>query len=135
MKLKEVSIAVTPLNEQPYIMIQGKVDAWHASTVEDVVESFIIQGTPEITLDISRASFPDVEGLSTLIRTLRVASDEMRMSVVASDSTSAILSRANLSAEVLVAESGEHTTSVQKEYYSSRWMPRKSERRELPLAA
>jgi anti-anti-sigma regulatory factor len=138
MKLKELAITVTPQQGLPHVTIQGKVDSWHARTVEDVFESFVLQDTPQISVDISRASFVDVESLSSLVRALRIASTDMRMALVAADSTVDILKKAGLGPEIAVMtadEAGVDESSAPREYYSSRWTPPKTNQDELPLAA
>lgn len=138
MKPKELAITVTPQDGLPHVTIQGKVDSWHAHTVEDVFESFLLQDTEALSVDISRASFTGIESMSCLIRTLRVASKDMQMALVAGDSTAELLRRAGLGPEVIVRtreEVGDDDSALPKEYFSSRFVPRKSRQDELPLAA
>ncbi len=136
MKKRELSITVTPQQGLPHVIVEGYVDSWHAQTLEDVVESFIEQEAEAISIDISEARFSGIESISSLIRSIRIASCDMRLALVAGDSTAAILQQANLGPEIVV-RTPEEVNSPRRpaEYYSSRFVPKKSTFDELPLAA
>lgn len=138
MQRKEVAIQVAPQDGVPYVTISGQIDDWHAATVDDVLTSFVQQDTDALTLDLSSASFVGVESLSGLIRSIRTVSVLMDTAIIAGDKTAELLRRADLGPDVKIAANSELDDSSvvrPREYYSSRFVPRQKDDRELPLAA
>lgn len=137
MECAELKVSVNTLNGSPLITVTGKTDVWYAQALEDVISGLPIS-TRALTLDISSASFPEVESLSTLIRMLRIVSGELRVAVIAGGSTVSMLRLAGLEPRVVFCMSHEQAADVVRvkpEYLTSRRMAKTSRVRELPLAA
>lgn len=115
--------------------VRGDVDAWHSQALEDMMEGFILQDAAALTLDVSQASFSDVESISNLVRMLRTAQTEMKVTTVASGKIAEVLGRANLSLVVADRGTDEQSANTVREYLTSRRMAPKTVERELPLAA
>ncbi|MEN6370494.1 MAG: hypothetical protein ABFD64_00620 [Armatimonadota bacterium] len=134
----EPTIGISTLNSYPLITLNGTVTAWHERALEDVIDNCIAEGAGSVTLDISRASFPEAESLSMLIRTLRISCRYAHIAVVAGDRTSAILASAKLGSNVDILATLDEAFDVPRpmpEYLTSRRITQTEEKLELPVAA
>jgi len=133
-----LSVSIRSLAGLPLVAVSGTIDAWQIETVDSIVQRFPLDDRPVLVLDLSDATFTDVESLSGLIRLLRTASGEMRIAAVTTAAISAVLRCANLEPGVTLCstiDSAEEMLRSQPEYLTSRWMAAKAEEEELPLAA
>lgn len=138
MEHQELAVSITASYDFPIVTIQGAVKPSNAHTVEDIIDGFYRQDTSSLVLDISRASCPDVESTSALVRAIRVSKAEMRVATIASSKLASVLKVAKLGPAIKVCDSIDEAAQFvcpEQDYYTSRWMASKSNDEELPLAA
>ena len=134
----DLKISISEFRGAPLVTVEGTMDACRAQSLEDVMESFMLDGTDELILDVTQASFSDVEGASSLIRTLRIVSRDLRVSVVAPSKLAGTLKCAGLEPYLTMCSSLDQVYEGGKkgeEFLTSRWMARAADDSELPLAA
>ncbi|MEN6521953.1 MAG: hypothetical protein ABFD46_12490 [Armatimonadota bacterium] len=134
----EPTIAINTLSSYPLVTLKGTVTTWHGLALDDVIDNCITEGAGSVTLDITQASFPEAESLSTLIRTLRISCRYAHIAVVAGDRTAAILSSAKLGSNVDILATLDEAFDIPRpipEYLTSRRITQTAEKLELPMAA
>ena len=132
MQQQELAISITTLDESPFIILKGTINLWHARTVEDILDGYVDEDTKALTIDMTQAAVPNAEGISMLIRTLRIACNELKLTVIANETIVPLLKMAGLDSSIRIcSEIEKPIESSQKgpEYLTSRWMAREAEER------
>jgi anti-anti-sigma factor len=138
MNIEGLTISISAFKGTPLVTVIGNVDACRAQSLEDVMESFLIDGAAGVTLDVTQASFTDIEGSSALVRMLRVISRDVQVAVAASSKIATTLRFAGLEPYMTICSGLDQVyqqSGEREEFLTSRWMASTANDEELPLAA
>ena len=138
MENQDFTISISTFKEAPLVTVVGTADACRAETLEDVMEGLFLDGAEDIALDVTEASFADIESTSILIRMLRMVSREVQVVVAAYPKLSATIRHAGLAPYLTICSSLADPYEGDRQngkFLTSRWIAHHIDDEELPLAA
>lgn len=100
--------------------MQGSVQDYYMTAIEDILGYFVDEGTSHLTLDISNTAFARQDNLEALASMIRTASVEMATAVIASGSNLTALRTTNMPPSVTIY------SSIDEAVESIRYKPRSS---------